>query len=74
MLAQNEIHINMGWLSQEKVVLLSDFSKKQFENYTPNIISDLWQYAYYAGFKEFKIKWLKEWEKAWKELKSWWWN
>jgi len=40
----------------EKVVLLSDFSKKQFENYTPNIISDLWQYAYYAGFKEFKIK------------------
>jgi len=40
----------------DKVILLSDFSKKQFENYTPTIISDLWQYAHYAGFKEFKVK------------------
>ena len=39
-----------------EVVLLSDFAKRQFTNYTPTIISELWQYASYAGFKEYKVK------------------
>ena len=43
-------------IRNSEIILLTDFSKKQFESYQPNLISNLWQYAYYAGFKEFKVK------------------
>ena len=40
----------------KQVELVSEFSKQQFANYNAKIIDDLWQYAYYAGFKEYKVK------------------
>ena len=36
------------------IVLSSDFSRKQFESYQHGLIGHLWQYAYCAGFKEYK--------------------
>lgn len=38
------------------IVPTSDFTKKQFATYQSNMISNLWQYAHYAGFKEFCVK------------------
>lgn len=36
----------------DHAVLISDFSRKQFESYRQGLISHLWQYAHDAGFRE----------------------
>ena len=51
-----QIFVKKLEIRNSEIILLTDFSKEQFESYQPNLISNLWQYAYYAGFKEFKVK------------------